>query len=145
MKKKKIIIGIMIGFALIAAFPLLVSSMRKNDATTIKTTLEVLGEDGVYRPVESNTNPKGDIFAALEDEKAISDLLIELDWIDEVLISLSTDSSSLTGIFDTNREPSPQEVDNAVAIITSRVDSIKEENVFIIDRNEKVISPKRLD
>jgi len=141
MKKEKILIGVILGIIFTAA-PLLILSMRKNDAPTAEITMEMVGEDGTYHAVDNSVaQSDSGILLRFEDEKEISDSLTQLNWVNTALISISSDNSSVTAVLDINRKPYQYEVNDVIEMIALRLDGLKKENIFITDENRNIIYP----
>lgn len=55
------------------------------------------------------------------------------------MVSIAYDNSSVSAVFDVSREPSPDEAETAVHLITLYVNGIEKEDIVITDQNNNVI------
>jgi hypothetical protein len=107
--------------------------------TDIETKVRVMGEDGVYSDVPAQTDPG--ISAYIEDEKLLSDLIAEFDWVDSAAVAVSSDGGLVTGVLNVTRDPAKEETDEVIKLIMSRLENVKEENIIITDGDGNVIYP----
>lgn len=138
-KCKKILVALL---AALSVALLLIFSIRPNDTSIAETSVKVLGDDGIYHNVDSfDVQTDSDVHLNMKNEKIISELLSEFDWVNSAHISISSDNSAVTGVLDTIRNPSQTEIDQVIEMIISHLNGIKKENIIITDKNNNIIYP----